>query len=218
MAKKKRRRRGKPKAKPCRAEILNVIKHPAVLNDKLLLEPKYYKHALGLDLGTRTGFSFLQYDVAELPRRDTPFFGQFDLQVGGWDTTVMKFVRLKQFLNVLLPDVIFYEDVKQDVNLGNIHMSGGIIRSVEMMGALKAIVVTWAEENEIPAHGFTIGEIKRHATGRGNANKESMIIACNIKFGTEFDPETYPLTGVDNSADAAFALDLGMDTYCEGLR
>jgi Holliday junction resolvasome RuvABC endonuclease subunit len=212
------RKKKKKKAQKTRADILNIVKQPSVLSDKLLLEPKKYKHALGLDLGTRTGFAFLQYTPDKLPSRAVPYIGQFDLQVGGWETMAMKFVRLKQFLNVLVPDVIFFEDVKQRPRANNMHMMGGIIRSVEMLGCLKAIIMTWAEENGIPAHGFPIAEIKKHASGRGNANKESMILACNAKFATTYDHETYENTGVDNEADAAFVLDLGMEVYCEGLK
>jgi hypothetical protein len=196
----------------------NIIKNPSVLGESMITSPKKAKRALGLDLGTRTGFAYLEYDPKELPSRPLPYLGQFDLQVGGWETTPLKFIRLRQFLNVILPDVIFFEDVKQAITPAKMKMMGGIIRSVEMLGALKCTIVTWAEENGIAAHGFTIGEIKKQAMGKGTASKEDMIEACNEKFGSEFDAETYKTTGVDNSADAAFALDLGMETYCEGLQ
>jgi crossover junction endodeoxyribonuclease RuvC len=207
----------KKKKKKSLIEQLGVIKHPSVLGEAVLPEPSEFKHALGLDLGTRTGFALVAYQPGDLPKYERTFMGQFDLQVGEWETVTMKFIRLKQFLNFALPDVIFFEDVKQEVSVHKMHMMGGIIRSVEMLGALKAHVVSWAEENSVPAHGFTIGTIKKHATGRGNANKVEMIQACNKKFGSEFDHKTYESTGVDNTADAAWALDLGMATYLEGL-
>ena len=216
--KKKRKKKRRKQRNKTLAEQLNIIKHPNVFNDSILVNPKVAKRALGLDLATRTGFALIEYQPNDLPKRPMPFLGQFDLQVGGWESTPMKFLRLKQFLNVILPDVLFFEDVKQAISPHKLHMASGIIRSVEMIGALKATLCLWAEEHEVPAHGFSITAIKRHATGRGVANKESMVLACNKKFGSDYDPEEYELTGSDNSADAAFVLDLGMETYCEGLK
>jgi Holliday junction resolvasome RuvABC endonuclease subunit len=206
------------KQKKTMAEQLGILKHPHVLNDDVLLKSAEFKRAMGLDLGTRTGFSMVEYLPDELPKYEKTYMGQFDLQVGDWETVTMKFIRLRQFLNFARPDVLFFEDVKQEVSINKMHMMGGIIRSVEMLGALKAHVVEWAESNDVPAHGFTIGAIKRHATGKGNANKVDMILACNEKFGSELDPEKYELTGVDNIADAAWVLDMGMATYLEGLQ
>ncbi len=215
----KKKAGGKKKKPETLAAELNIFKQPNVLNDSLLVNPKVVKRAIGLDFGTRTGFAYLEYLPKKLPKYQRPIYmGQFDLRVGEWETTAMKFLRLKQFLNVILPDVIFFEDVKQAVSPGKQFMMGGIIKSVEMLGAMKAVTCLWAEEHDVPAHGFGIGQIKKYATGRGVAKKEIMIEACNRRFGTNHDPETYETTGVDNAADAAFALVMGMEAYCEGLQ
>ena len=42
-----------------------------------------------------------------------------------------------------------------------------------------------------------------------------MIEACNTRFGTEFKTEDYTSTGVDNIADAAFAMMMGVALYSE---
>jgi Holliday junction resolvasome RuvABC endonuclease subunit len=216
---KKKARKPKKKKPETLAAERNIFKNPNVLNDSVLLNPKVVKRAIGLDFGTKTGFAYLEYLPKKLPKYQRPIYmGQFDLQVGEWETTAMKFLRLRQFLNVILPDVIFFEDVKQAVTPSKAYMMGGIIKSVEMLGAMKAVTCLWAEEHEVPAHGFGIGQIKKYATGRGVASKEVMIEACNRRFGTKHDPTTYETTGVDNAVDAAFALVMGMEAYCEGLQ
>ena len=44
-----------------------------------------------------------------------------------------------------------------------------------------------------------------------------MIAACNAQFGTEFNPEGYEQTGVDNIADSMFLCAMAVQNYSEGL-
>jgi Holliday junction resolvasome RuvABC endonuclease subunit len=87
----------------------------------------------------------------------------------------------------------------------------------EFLGALKATVCTWCEEYDVPCVGFGIGTIKKRATGRGNANKEAMIEACNKLFGACFETEGYEMSGVDNIADASFVCLLAQEQYGLGF-
>jgi len=75
------------------------------------------------------------------------------------------------------------------------YKSALIIQS-ELHGVLKIIL----EELGIPYMAFSATEIKKHATGKGNASKPMMIEAAKNKLG---------YTGSDdNEADALWILDL----------
>jgi hypothetical protein len=151
--------------------------------------------------------------------------GQWDLSVGQYDSGILRLVRLKQFLSILNPDLIMYEEVKydppQDVMKKRGHGMGGVVARVataaEFLGALKATLGIWCEERNVPAHGLAIAAIKKFATGKGNASKKEMIEAANTQFSTAFDTETYEKTGVDNICDAAFCCKMGLEAYSEGM-
>ena len=119
--------------------------------------------------------------------------------------------------------MVFFEDVRYTPGtMGMNKFSIGAIISraanvSELFGAFKATVCTWCEERHVPCHGFGIGQIKKYATGKGNANKCDIIEACNAKFGTAFPTNDYESTGADNIADASFVLLMGIDEYAKGI-
>ena len=51
----------------------------------------------------------------------------------------------------------------------------------------------WCEQRQIPYQGVPVGTIKKHATGKGNANKDAMLAAVRGWGYTPVD---------DNEADA----------------
>lgn len=186
-----------------------------------LLATKQMHRALAIDLGSHCGYAWANYDAARFPHPLEVFAGQFDLQMHDWDTSAMRLVRMRQFLNVVLPDVIFFEEIKNTpVAAGKMSVTSLLARvwsAADLLGAFKAALAIWAEENQIPLHPYPIGTIKRFATGAGNASKEAMIVACNERYGTTYDPATYNTSHIDNEVDAVFILELGMTEYAEGL-
>lgn len=181
------------------------------------------KRCLGLDLGTNCGATFADFQPGTAVKDVPLYMGQWDLSVGAHDSGLIRFVRLKQFLSVLKPDLVVYEDVKfVGDNAGFVGKNytaivARVAKPAEFLGALKAVLGIWCVENNVPSHGMGIGQIKKFATGKGNANKVEMIQAANEQFGTDFDPETYESTGVDNICDAAFCCKMGIESYSEGL-
>lgn len=178
---------------------------------------------LGLDLGTCCGYSISLFHQGDDPKNSISprHMGQFDLSAGPHDSGAIRFVRLRHFLSAIRPDAIFYEDVK-NVPTGVGGMPVGVIiaraaTAAELLGAFKATVCTWAEENRVPCTGFGIGVIKKRATGKGNAGKPDMIKACNESFGANLEVEGYETTGVDNIADSSWVLLLGLEQYGLGL-
>ena len=136
---------------------------------------------LALDLGTTTGWALRQLDgtissgtVAFKPQR---------FEGGG-----MRFLRFKRWLNELRQTAgdiqgVVLEEVRSHAGVDAAHAYGGFL------GHLTA----WCEQHHIPYQGVPVGTIKKHATGKGNAGKATMIAAAQARG---FQPHD------DNEADA----------------
>jgi Holliday junction resolvasome RuvABC endonuclease subunit len=114
---------------------------------------------------------------------------------GVWDFTTrkdesmgMKLLRFKSKLREVCEaesiDVVVYERV------AGFH-KGAIIHAAKMVG----IMESFCEESKIEYRAYSAAEIKKFATGKGNANKPKMIEAAKLK---------YPSVEIidDNHADA----------------
>ncbi len=201
----------------------NISSDPLVFKESLNRNNEA-KLVLGLDLGTNCGYSYCYVKRNDLivPEKLDMHIGQWDLSAGPYDSGALRFVRLRQFLSVLKPDLVAFEDVRYTPSekLTKFNMHAILARaatSCEFFGALKSTVCAWAEENGVSCGSFPIGTIKRRATGKGNANKSDMIVACNEMFRTEFDSENYETAGFDNAADSAFVCLLALENYAKGL-
>jgi len=175
---------------------------------------------LGLDLGTRCGYAFALREKDGWHLRPLQM-GQLDLHAGPYDSGAIRFIRLRRYLAEFTPCAIFYEDVKFTPTMGDqvsaAKMMARTSTASELIGSFKSTVCTWAEELDIPCQGYAISSIKKFAVGKGSVNKEGMIQACNTRYGTDFGIEDYKSTGVDNVADAAFVLHLGITEYGKGI-
>ena len=69
-------------------------------------------------------------------------------------------------------------------------------------GGFLAHVTAWCEHHQIPYEAVPVGTIKRHATGKGNANKEAMVTAMRNRGFNPCD---------DNEADALALLGWAQD-------
>lgn len=201
-----------------------IYRDPALLADGIPAPTPGLRLALGLDLGTSTGMAAGYFRPGEpfVVGRHPIVLGQLDLSAGSYDSGAIRFVRLRQYLSVLAPAIVFYERVRYvpEASLTRFNVSAIMARAAtacEWFGALMACVSTWSEENRVPCVGLPIQHLKKRATGRGNCNKADMVKACNETFGVAFDPETYEQTGVDNTADAAFCLLTGLEQYALGV-
>jgi hypothetical protein len=68
-----------------------------------------------------------------------------------------------------------------------------LVRPLRLRLGLLPHLTAWAKMFKIPYRGVPVGTIKRHVTGRGNADKEAVIAAVRA---LGFDPAD------DNEADA----------------
>lgn len=200
----------------------SMQKDPRVYAKGIAIKPPDTKRALGVDLGTNCGIAFCDFIPGQPLENVIIYLDQWDLSIGTYDSTALRHIRLRQFLQVLQPDLIGFEDVKVDVPLDQFQGKLGalvarVVPTAEFLGTLKITLATWAEVHQVPLQGLAIAQIKKFATGKGNAGKEAMIEACNEALGVDLAVEDYEKTGADNIADAAHILRMMLETYSEGM-
>lgn len=136
---------------------------------------------LAIDPGTKCGYAF-SAGTAEVAGS-----GVWDLKPKRMEGGGMRFARLRQYLTELHASVsleaVYFEEVRAHKGTDAAHIYGGII----------AVITEFCEDNNIPYQGKPVSEIKRFATGKGNAKKEDVIAAVR-KWG--YSPTD------DNEADA----------------
>ena len=145
---------------------------------------------LALDLGTKTGWALHGPDRVITS-------GMNEFRNDRWQGGGMRFLRFKHWLTEIKQmvgglDAVFVEEVRRHVGVDAAHAYGGFL----------AQVTAWCEHHQIPYEAVPVGTIKRHATGKGNANKDAMIAAARSRG---FDPLD------DNEADALALLGWAME-------
>ncbi|WP_157314583.1 crossover junction endodeoxyribonuclease RuvC [Chitinibacter sp. GC72] len=136
---------------------------------------------LALDLGTQTGWALWTGNGSVISGSEC--FKPQRFEGGG-----MRFLRFKRWLTEIKQsvdglDAVYFEEVRRHMGVDAAHAYGGF------MGQLTA----WCEHHQIPYQGVPVGTIKKHATGKGNAGKQDMIMAAQQHGFTPAD---------DNEADA----------------
>lgn len=144
---------------------------------------------LAIDLGTRTGWAALTQGKI--------VHGWVDLKPKRFEGGGMRYLRFKQWLSEIkggIGDIqaVYFEEVRRHQGVDAAHVYGGLM----------AVLTAWCEHHNIPYSGVPVGTIKLHATGKGNANKEAMILAMQAKG--------HPVTD-DNEADALAILHWAME-------
>jgi hypothetical protein len=142
---------------------------------------------LTLDLGTQMGWAMKsqsQILSGTQSFKDTRFTG------GG-----MRFYLFQKWLMSIhstgsISEVWYEEVARHGINnqTAVAHTYGGFLATLQI----------FCEDNKIPYQGVPISTIKKHITGKGNANKQMVIDAIKLKG---FDPKD------DNEADALAILD-----------
>lgn len=149
---------------------------------------------LALDLGTKTGWA----------HSDGPS-GVWDLRIKRDESGGMRLIRLGAKLREIRDGVGVELVVFEAARYAAPGMQGALVVLAEMQGQVKA----WVEASEgIECRGYSSKEIKVRATGKGNANKEAMLVAAKRRW-----PDVKVLD--HNHADALWLLDLAMDEFGE---
>ena len=146
---------------------------------------------LALDLGTTTGWALRSHDGLITS-------GTVSFKPGRYDGGGMRYLRFTNWLTEIDRlsgpiAAIWYEEVRRHAGTDASHVYGGLM----------ATLTAWAELRGIPYAGTPVGTIKRHATGKGNANKQDMIAAARQRGFSPAD---------DNEADAIALLLWAIET------
>lgn len=133
---------------------------------------------LALDLGTNTGWAICRDGVT--------VSGTASFKVGRYEGGGMRYLRFQRWLDEMRGaglDSVWFEEVRRHAGTDAAHVYGGLL----------ATLTAWCEHHAVPYSGIPVGTIKKHATGKGNANKDAMIAAAVARGFTPCD---------DNEADA----------------
>ncbi|MEJ2895820.1 hypothetical protein RVU96_16825 [Bordetella avium] len=142
---------------------------------------------LALDLGTKTGYA--------LRRRDGRITHGTEVFTprSSW-TPGQKWQRYRAWLSRMITDhavgIIAFEDVKA-------HGKSGVL-AAHAYGGYRAMLEMVADQHNIELVPVGVGVVKKHWTGKGNADKAAMVAQAKARG---YRPET------DNDADALAILD-----------
>jgi Holliday junction resolvasome RuvABC endonuclease subunit len=149
---------------------------------------------LAIDPATKTGWAWME------PGRQ--FSGVWDLSVRKDESSGMRLIRLDSKLdeiyNTIGIDLLVFEAARG----GMPGRLGALVVSAEIQGHIKF----WCEKRGIDFRGSSPSEIKKWATGKGNAGKPLMV---------EKAKEKWPNVEIvdDNQADAMFLCNLAASEY-----
>ena len=135
---------------------------------------------LSLDIATKTGWA------------TNTSSGVWNLKVNKGESYGMKLIRFK----AKVKELIQLEDIELVVYE---KPSGRFIRAVASVSEMVGVLIELCEDLGVEYTSYTVSEIKKHATGKGNANKSMMINSAKEKFDIEIID--------DNHADALWILD-----------
>ncbi len=163
-------------------QIEPVCEHPTVALPGTIL---------ALDLGTTTGWALRSSDGLITS-------GMASFRNGRFDGGGMRYLRFTNWLGEIAKlsgpiAAIWFEEVRRHAGTDAAHVYGGLM----------ATLTAWAELRGVPYQGVPVGTIKRHATGKGNANKDAMIAAARARGFSPAD---------DNEADAIAILHWAIET------
>ena len=146
---------------------------------------------LALDLGTSTGWAIRGHDGLITS-------GTVSLRPGRFDGGGMRYLRFTNWLTEIdrlsgPVAAIWFEEVRRHAGTDASHIYGGLM----------ATLTAWAELRGVPYEGVPVGMIKRHAAGKGNADKAAMVAAVCARGFSPVD---------DNEADAIALLLWAIET------
>ena len=135
---------------------------------------------LSLDIATKTGWA------------TNTSSGVWNLKVNKGESYGMKLIRFK----AKVKELIQLEDIELVVYE---KPSGRFIRAVASVSEMVGVLIELCEDLGVEYTSYTVSEIKKHATGKGNANKSMMVNSAKEKFDIKIID--------DNHADALWILD-----------
>ncbi len=159
---------------------------------------------LSLDLGTTTGYAIYAPIRGKITQT-----GILNNEAKSTQSTGFKYIKFRGNLQELSDicahsgepiEIVCFEDVARHT----------ATKAAQMYGGFRAIMESFCIDNRIEYGGYGVSEIKKHATGKGNAGKPLMVEMARKKWHI---PAKYPnlhsnQKGFDDVADALWILDL----------
>ena len=102
--------------------------------------------------------------------------GTVSFRPSRYDGGGIRYLRFRGWLDQLAEDAgpiaaVHFEEVRRHAGTDAAHVYGGFL----------ATLTAWAETAGIAYQGVPVGTIKRHATGKGNADKAAMMAAARAR-------------------------------------
>jgi hypothetical protein len=149
---------------------------------------------LAIDIGTTTGWA--RSSRAGIVASGSESFAPRRMEAAG-----QRWLKFRAFLNEQRNaggeiHAVYYEDVKQHAGTLAAHVYGGFLACLEM----------WCAANNVRLEPVGVGVVKKHWTGKGNADKAAM---CETARARGFRPKD------NNEADALAILSLAQ--HLEGV-
>jgi len=96
--------------------------------------------------------------------------GTVSFRPSRYDGGGMRYLRFRGWLDSVARDsagisAVYFEEVRRHAGTDAAHIYGGFLASL----------TAWCEQNRIPYEGVPVGTIKRHVSGKGNADKATVI-------------------------------------------
>lgn len=128
--------------------------------------------------------------------------GTWDLSVRKDESGGMRLIRFRAKLNEVLAadgglDLVVYEGARF------VGFRGGD-RALRTQAQLEGVLLTWCEDKGLQYRAYSPAEIKKFATGKGNAKKDVILATAR---------RAWPECKDDNEADARFLLELARKEY-----
>ncbi|CAA6603853.1 conserved hypothetical protein [Rhodospirillaceae bacterium LM-1] len=136
---------------------------------------------LALDLGNTTGWAMRLDDGAIVS-------GTVSFRPSRYDGGGIRYLRFHSWLEEMLRQApalsaVYFEEVRRHAGTDAAHIYGGFL----------AHLSSWCEQKHLPYQGVPVATIKRHVTGKGNADKQAVIAGVKARGFVPSD---------DNEADA----------------
>jgi len=152
---------------------------------------------LGLDLATKTGW-------AVTVNRSTLVSGTWAMNKKAKDSELALVLKFRDHLNETLKNhPTIGQVVWERVDFCKFLMAHALHN--QLLGVLKL----WCADNHIPLMPVPVGTLKRHATGKGKADKAAMMSAAVKKWGTVDFVD-------DNEVDARWLVDYAITAFSKG--
>ena len=161
---------------------------------------------LALDAATQTGWCVIDGDFIVSGTWDISVDRTTRANIDTDEAGGMRLANLRRKLNELQQektvDILVYE-ASRNLRYGN---------PVRVAAELQGVIQLWAIDNMVQFKGYSPSEIKKHATGKGNCNKNAMMVAAFNKW-----PNVHrmgPSEWSSDEADARFLCDLAFKQLC----